>query len=169
MRFIQSKGKTMKIPIETVWLPRPATKYSGCFPLHFEKRIKDILGTYNYIHLFSGSANSGHTVDINPGCNPDTVCDAEHLPFPDNSFYGGFADPPYNERFADELYNCKYPCWSKWTKELVRVVSPGGKIGVMQNYVVPRLPCCKYESILVILLRIKQFPKIVTIQSKLIK
>lgn len=155
-----------KIPIKTIWLPRPASKYAGCYPLGFEKMIKDLLGTENYIHLFSGSAISGHTVDINPKCNPKTVANAEELPFEDNSFDGGFADPPYNERFAKELYNTPYPKWSKWTKELVRVVKDSGKIGIMQNYVVPRLPNCKYESIIVILLRIKQFPKIVTIQIK---
>ena len=156
----------MKIPIETIWLPRPATKYPGCYPLHFEKRIKEILGTENYIHVFSGSAKSGHTVDINPYVEPDTVANAEKLPFPDNSFDGGFADPPYDERFAKELYGMPYPKWSKWTKELVRVIKPDGKIGIMQNYIVPRLNNCQYERILIILLRIKQFPKIVTIQRK---
>jgi len=98
---------------------------------------------------------------------PDTLASAEDLPFEDNSFEGGFADPPYNKHFAKTLYNCSYPKWSKWTKELVRVVRPGGRIGIMQNYIVPRLVNCKYDSILVILLRIKQFPKIVTIQHKL--
>jgi len=156
-----------KIPIKTIWLPRPATKYSGCYPLHFEKTISGLLGTDNFIHVFSGSATVGHTVDINARCNPDTICNAEELPFPDNYFDGGFADPPYNERFAKGLYNCKYPKWSKWTKELVRVVKPKCKIGIMQNYVVPRLPECEYDNILVILLRIKQFPKIVTIQRKI--
>ena len=147
-------------------MPRPSSNYRGCFPLHFEKRIKELLGTENYIHVFSGSAKSGHTVDINSDCNPNTVADAECLPFPNNSFDGGFADPPYDKRFARELYGLPYPKWSKWTKELVRVVRPDGKIGIMQNYIVPRLISCRYESILVILLRIKQFPKIVTIQRK---
>lgn len=156
----------MKIPIETVWLPRPATKYKGCYPLHFEKHIAGLLDTEKYIHLFSGSATSGHTVDINPDCNPLTVATAEDLPFPDNSFDGGFADPPYDERFSRELYGLPYPKWNDWTKELVRVVKPGGKIGIMQNYIVPRLMGCEYNNLLVILLRIKQFPKIVTIQRK---
>ena len=36
----------------------------------------------------------------------------------------------------------------------------------MQNYIVPRLPECDMEEIIVVLLRIKQYPKIVTIQRK---
>ena len=155
-----------KIPIETIWLPRPSSKYSGCYPLHFEKRISNLLETDNFVHLFSGSCKSGHTVDIKKDLIPDTVANAESLPFSDNYFDGGFADPPYTEKFAKELYNCNYPCWSKWTNELVRVVKNDCKIGIMQNYIVPRLKNCKYESILVVLLRIKQFPKIVTVQRK---
>ncbi len=155
-----------KIEIETVWLPRPATKYSGCYPLHFERRIKKLLDTENYIHLFSGTAKTGHTVDIKPELKPKTIANCENLPFEDNYFEGGFADPPYNEKFAKELYNTKYPKWGNWTKELVRVVKSKGKIGIMQNYIVPRLPNCQYKKIYIILLRIKQFPKIVTIQQK---
>ena len=75
------------------------------------------------------------------------------------------ADPPYTEEFAKNLYNCDYPIWSKWTKELVRVVKPQGRIGIMQNYIVPRLPNCDMDEIIVILLRIKQYPKMVTVQK----
>jgi hypothetical protein len=48
----------------------------------------------------------------------------------------------------------------------VRIVRPGGRIAIMQNYIVPRLPDCVMEEIIVILLRIKQYPKIVTVQRK---
>jgi hypothetical protein len=36
----------------------------------------------------------------------------------------------------------------------------------MTNYPVPRLAGCEWEKIVIILLRIKQYPKIVTIQRK---
>ncbi|MFW9872428.1 MAG: hypothetical protein ACFFG0_04940 [Candidatus Thorarchaeota archaeon] len=157
----------MKLKTEVLYLPRPATKYPGCYPLHFEKHIKKYLQTNNYLHLFSGSATSGYTVDINPNCNPKTVANAEELPFEDNTFKGAFADPPYTPEFAKELYNCEYPKWSKWTRELVRVVKNGSRIGIMQNYIVPKLPQCKYIKIIIILLRIKQYPKIITLQEKL--
>lgn len=156
----------MKIKTEVLYLPRPSSFYPGSMPLHFEKKIPDILRTRNFVHLFSGMSKIGHTVDINPICKPKTLCNAETLPFPDNWFEGGFADPPYNKRFAKELYNCKYPKWSLWTKELVRVIKTGGRLAIMQNYIVPRLDKCKMEEIIIIIGRIKHFPKIVTVQVK---
>ena len=152
-----------------LYLPRPSSKYPGCFPLHFEKKIGEILETNNFVHFFSGLSRMGFTIDINKEVNPDLVENVESLSIESNSFDGGFADPPYNEKFAEELYQCKYPRWSLWTKELVRVVRPNGRIGIMQNYIVPQLIGCKMEEIIVILTRIKQFPKIVTIQRKILE
>jgi len=148
------------------YLPRPATKYPGCYPLHFERRISEFLKTENYIHLFSGKSTTGIRIDINKDTKPDVIADVHNLPFADESFDGAMADPPYTEEFAERLYNTEYPQWGKWTKEMVRVTKSGGKIGVMQNYIVPRLMKCAYEEIIVILLRIKQYPKIVTVQTK---
>jgi len=150
-----------------IYLPRPASKYPGCYPLHFEKRISEILRTNNYIHLFSGMTNTGIRIDLNKNVLPNTIADVHDLPFANESFDGAMADPPYTREFARDLYDCDYPRWNKWTKEMVRVVRKGGRIAIMQNYIVPRLPGCKYEEIITILLRIKQYPKIVTIQSKI--
>ena len=156
-----------KIPIEVLYLPRPANNYAGCYPLHFEKHLPRLLETDNYVHFFGGKATTGYRIDIKPELNPDLVADVQtRLPFPDNYFSGGKADPPYNEEFAKDLYNCDYPQWSKWTHELVRIVKPGGLIGIMNNYPVPRLKGCQWEKIVILLLRIKQFPKVITIQRK---
>lgn len=158
---------TIKL-LNPVWLPRPATKYSGCYPLGFEKYIPELIKTSNFIHFFGGKAKTGFRVDINENVDPDLLANVENLSGIENeSFDGGFADPPYNKQFAEDLYHCLYPKWSLWTKELVRVVKKGGYIGIMQNYIVPKLPQCKYISVFPILLRIKQFPKIVTIQRKI--
>lgn len=156
------------MPLKTslLYLPRPASSYPGCYPLHFERRLPEILETDNYVHLFSGEAESGLRVDLKEETRPDVVADVHYLPFADGVFGGGMADPPYNERFAEELYETEYPRWGTWTKEMVRVIAPGGRIGVMQNYIVPRLGGCKMEELVVILLRIKQFPKVVTVQRK---
>jgi len=103
-------------------------------------------------------------------CNWFSVIDDVHnLPFEDDTFEGGAADPPYTEEFAKKLYNTEYPTWIKWTKEIVRVVKPGGKIAIMHNYIVPKLSGCDYTEIFVALNRIKQYPKIVTIQTKRLK
>lgn len=158
-----------KIPIEVMYLPRPASNYPGGYPLGFEKHLERLLGTKNYVHFFSGNTKTGFRID-NKGTNgPDLVADVQDLHglIPDNEFDGGMADPIYNEDFAKNLYHCPYPKWSLWTHELVRVVKPGGLIGIMQNYPVPQLINCEWVKLVVIIQRIKQFPKIVTIQRKL--
>ena len=156
----------MSLKLTTWYLPRPATKYPGCYPLHFERRLPVILETTNYVHFFSGRSISGYRVDCNPDVNPDLIANVENTGLPDDYFDAGMADPPYTKEFAEKLYGTKYPIWGDWTKELVRIVKPGGRIAIMQNYIVPRLPGCTMEEIIIILLRIKQYPKIVTIQRK---
>lgn len=156
------------MPLKTsiLYLPRPAAKYSGCYPMHFERRLPKILETTNYVHFFAGMSVSGYRIDMKPEVKPDMVANVECLDLPDNYFNGGMADPPYTPEFAEKLYNTPYPSWKKWTKEFVRVVKPGSRVAIMQNYIVPRLPGCTMEEIIVILLRIKQYPKIVTVQRK---
>lgn len=154
----------MTLKTDLMYLPRPAAKYPGCYPMHFEKRLSEILDTDNYIHLFSGMATSGTRIDINGETLPEVIADVHNLPFADNCFDGGMADPPYTKEFAENLYGTEYPRWGVWTKELARVVRPGGRVGVMQNYITPRISGCELEEIIVILLRIKQYPKVVTVQ-----
>lgn len=157
-----------KLKIHTIYLPRPAAKYPGCYPLHFERKLPEILKTTDYVQLFAGMARTGFRIDIKPELKPDLVADVHDLSvIEDNYFNGGIADPPYTEDFAQRLYGTDYPQWSVWTKEFVRIIKPGGRIAVMQNYIVPRLPGCEMKEIIVILLRIKQYPKVVTIQEKL--
>jgi hypothetical protein len=158
--------EAMTLKTSILYLPRPAAKYSGCYPMHFEKRLPQILETTNFVHFFAGMSVSGYRIDCNPIVNPDMVANVEQIELPDCSFDAGMADPPYTAEFAKNLYNTEYPSFSKWTKELVRLVKPGGRIAIMQNYIVPRLPNCAMEEIIVILLRIKQYPKIVTVQRK---
>lgn len=164
--YRMTKSNKRKTELELMYLPRPASDYRGSYPLHFEKHIKRLLGTENYIHVFSGKATTGLRVDLKFEINPDVVASAEYLPFRDEVFDGGTADRPYDERFSRELYNTPYPQWSKWTKELVRVCKKGSKIAIMQNYPVPRITKCKWLKLVVIILRIKQFCKIVTIQER---
>ena len=160
----------MTIQKEVWYLPRPASSYKGSYPLHFERHIKELLGTENYIHFFSGNAKTGFRIDINKDTNPDLVADVQNLygfvGLEDEKFEGGFADPPYSPEFAEKLYNTAYPNYNKWSKELVRLVKKGGRIGIMHNYIVPKPKGCTYEKVVVILLRIKQYPKVVTIFKK---
>ena len=160
-----------KIPLEICWLPRPATKYPGCYPLGFEQMLPTILQTTNYVHLFSGKAKTGYRIDIKSELQPDLVANIENLNMiNDATFDGAMADPPYKKDgggdFSMELYKVPYPKWSIWTKEMVRIVKPGSLIAVMENYILPRITDCDYVKILCILTRVKQYPKIVTIQRR---
>jgi hypothetical protein len=135
--------------------------------LHFEKRLPEILETDNFVHFFAGESKLGFRIDVKSEVNPDLISDVHSVALPDESFEGGMADPPYTKEFAEKLYGTEYPKWSVWTNELVRLVKSGGRIGIMHNYIVPRLSGCNMEEIIVILLRIKQYPKVVTIQRKI--
>lgn len=86
-----------------LYLPRPASKYPGCYPLHFEKHLPDILETDNFIHLFSGSANLGFRVDIKSELSPDLVSDVHSMPLKNNSFDGGMPTP-HIQRILQLLY-----------------------------------------------------------------
>lgn len=148
-----------------LWLPRPNAKYHGCYSVGFEKYLPEWLGTDNYAQLFAGMCKTGFRIDVNPQVKPDLLADVENLELsiPDEHFEATMADPPYNEDFAKRLYNCKYPKWSKWTREMVRITKIGGRIGIMQNYIVPAPKGCVFEDVYCVYGRIKQFPKIVTV------
>ncbi len=162
----KTRSTKCRLEREIMYLPRPSSKYKGSYPKYFEKHIKRLLETENYIHLFSGSAQTGLRVDINFNSKPDVVADCHNLPFKDNSFNGGFADPPYNAKFSDKLYDTQQVHFYKWTKELSRVVKPSCKIGIMHVVVLPKIFNCKYIKIVAILLRIWQITKIVIIYQK---
>ena len=159
-----------KVKLSVHWLPRPASKYHGSYPLGFENLIVDKLGTKNIIHFFCGSSKLGYCIDINPKVKPDLVANVENLKqIHDNTFEAGLADPPYTKKFARDLYNCEYPQWSKWVNELVRITKPGGLIAIMHNYPQPRPKNTKYVEVISILCRIKQYTKVVSIFRKISK
>jgi hypothetical protein len=123
-------------------LPRPnKSKYIGSFPLHFEKKLLRELNldpnTAKILHPFGGMAEFGIRCDINPAVNPDVVCDAHKLPFPDNTFDLVVLDPPYNEDYAERLYDTKKYGKLKfktYTAEAVRVCKEGAFV-VMYHYI----------------------------------
>lgn len=149
------------------YLPRPASKYRGAFPLHFAKWFTKLVGSSDFINLFSGPSEFGSIkVDMKAENKPDIVADVHNLPFRSESFANSFADPPYNDNFAKELYNTPPLKSIQWINEMVRITRKGGLVCIMQNYPMAKPKHCKYESIIVILQRIKQYCKVVTMFRK---
>jgi len=117
---------------------RPTAKYYGAFPHSFWPRAKAILKPEQgqMLHWFSGTVPSEPgivTVDGNPLVNPDVVCVGTTLPFPDEYFDAAFADPPYSVEDA-KRYGLKYPPAKAVLRELARVTKPGGKIGLLHEF-----------------------------------
>jgi 16S rRNA G966 N2-methylase RsmD len=128
----------MKIDNYAWVLPRPSrSKYVGSFPLHFERKLLNLLEidptTHKILHTFGGKAEFGWRCDINPDVKPDVVCDAHYLPFHNNEFDLVILDPPYNEEFAKQLYNTGKLRFKQYTSEAVRVCKNGGFV-VMYHY-----------------------------------
>tara|TARA_R100000049_G_C1931048_1_gene75023 strand:- start:246 stop:1208 length:963 start_codon:yes stop_codon:yes gene_type:complete len=154
-------------------LPRPANDYHGCYPMGFEKWLPKILEIQhptkeNLLHVFAGKSVSGLRVDQNPDVKPDLVADIQDLSaLEDESFECAMADPPYSKEFAKELYSCELAKWETWTREVVKKVKVNGLIGVMHNWsMTPRLHNCEYAHVYVILTRMKQYVKTVSVFRK---
>lgn len=87
------------------------------------------------LHVCSGALaeGAGVRVDIRSCVGPDVVADGRRLPFADNSFPGALLDPPYSKQYAEDLYSTGYPTPASLLREAVRVVRPGGLIGLLHQ------------------------------------
>ncbi len=115
---------------------RPMEKYYGAFPKSFWKRAKQILGTRNLLHWFSGTVGKEEgvtTVDGNKEVEADYCVEGIELPFKDEYFNSSFADPPYSAEDA-KRYGFKYPPARSVLRELSRVTKSGGLIGLLHEF-----------------------------------
>ncbi len=134
--------------IETLaWvLPRPRqSKYKGGFPLHFEKKLYELLGIEatkeTVLHPFGGHAEYGFRLDINPETNPDYIGDAHDMDiFSDSCWDCVVCDPPYNDEYSESLYKTGKLKWGRWTSEAVRVLKPNGYLVIYHYLATPTIP-----------------------------
>lgn len=129
----------------TAWfLPRPKPDcYKGGMPLYAEKwhlqLARDILGKQDaeILNLFCGMNSEGFRVDIRPIVNPDLLCDAhelsQHL---DRQFDIIFADPPYSNKEAKEIYGTPSLKYKVWTAEATKLLRPGGLLVIYHKHLV---------------------------------
>ncbi len=125
-------------------LPRPnKSKYIGSFPLHFERKLLNLLGLnereHKILHPFGGKAEFGTRVDIKPEVEPDYVGDAHLLPFTDNIYDLVILDPPYSEEYSRRLYGTGKLKFKTYTSEAVRVCREGGYVVMYHYLATPRI------------------------------
>lgn len=117
----------------------------GAYPVGFERHIlrQQLLGPVSagdVLHVCSGGVSARWTVDIRHEVKPRIVASAAALPFRAGSFRAVLIDPPYNEAYAKQLYRVKgLPTLKAMLDEAVRVLVPGGRVGIL-HFVVPMRP-----------------------------
>lgn len=114
----------------------------GGFPVGFLEFAHRTLGCDQpdqVLHVCSGSVRAPFTVDVRTSVRPAVRALAQALPFLDESFRWVIADPPYSRAWAKALYGItvrKYPTPGAIVGEALRVLRPGGRLGLL-HYMVP--------------------------------
>lgn len=153
-------------------LPRPRKdKYPGGFPLHFERRLIDLLVSLGaprdmkILHPFGGKAEHGIRVDINSEVKPNVIADAHSLPFRNECFDVVILDPPYSDEHSKNLYNTGRLHFRKYINEAVRVLKVNGFLVIYHVY---SQPCggCRLRIRLLVETRVNHLARIVHIRQK---
>lgn len=128
-------------------LPRPKPDhYKGGMPLYAEKwclqLARDLLGKQNatILNLFCGMNTEGVRVDIKAEVHPDILADAHFVSnvFPEGTRFDIiFADPPYSDDEAKEIYGTPKLKYKVWTSECTKLLSDGGLLIVYHKYLMP--------------------------------
>jgi hypothetical protein len=81
------------------------------------------------LHVCCGKSPLGDVrADLDPANNPDVICDANKLPFADQSFESVLCDPPYNGKF-------------QWNHDLLSELSRvANKRIIFQHWFIPADP-----------------------------
>src|SRR4030095_8230525 len=113
---------------------------NGSYPYKYLEMLDRLFGKAKHtIEVCSGNMvgdNNTTTVDFH-NTGADVICDAQTLKYlATNSFDRWRAAPPYNERTANEMYDCEMPSLSKLLRAGARVVKPNSLMFLLcsQNY-----------------------------------
>jgi hypothetical protein len=159
-----------RIPTETWVLPRPRPDaYPGGFPLHFERRLWEVLGQpVKVLHPFGGLAEIGDSVDLNASTAPTWVGDAHDLHWiADETYDLVVLDPPYSADESHLLYGTPPPRWSTYTREAVRVCRTGGHVAVYLDKQPARPAGTRLVYRIVVLTRTWHRPRVCFVFEKL--
>jgi hypothetical protein len=160
----------VSVPTDCWVLPRPRPDaYVGSFPLHFEKRLWQVMGRpAKVLHPFGGLAEIGDSVDLNESTTPTWVGDAHDLHFiEDESYDLVILDPPYSDEEAEWLYGTPRLRPGKFTAEAVRVCKTGGHVAVYHRVQPKRPPGTRLIRRIVVLTRTGHAPRLCFVFEKL--
>lgn len=121
-----------------IWCLGPGSGYPGAFPNGLVRRVLRRFNDNPKLMLFSGSFHEPDwvTVDVNPAVKPTCIMNAEKLSAIWTDYFGiVFADPPYSEIEAQELYGLPYFNIVKVINEMARVTRPGGFMVLLHRLV----------------------------------
>jgi hypothetical protein len=126
------------------FLPRPKPDcYKGGMPLYAERwclqLARDILDKQDasILNIFCGMNSEGFRVDIRPIVNPDLLCDIHELSRRlDRKFDIIFADPPYSNQEARDIYGTPNLKYKVWTGEATKCLNVGGLLVIYHKHLV---------------------------------
>ncbi len=137
----ETQGKNL------AWLlPRPKPdRYKGGMPLYAEKWLLVLARELIHkpdaaiLNVFCGMNSEGFRVDIKDEVHPDICCDVHELSKHLNGQHFDiiFADPPYSNKEASELYGTPPLRYKKWASECDRVLNPGGLFIIYHKLLMP--------------------------------
>jgi hypothetical protein len=88
------------------------------------------------LHMFAGSCEWGTSTDLRAETGADIVAPFDAIPVADESFRHVLADPPYADHWANQ-WHAELPKPKHILREAVRLVKPGGLIGILHIIVIP--------------------------------
>lgn len=129
--------------------PPPSTgqrqQYPGRFKHNLENFYPEFLSA-NTLHMFSGSTDWGVTTDFRAETGADIVAPFDNIPRPAGSFDNVLADPPYADHYQNEWHG-DLPKPKHILREAVRLVKPGGLIGILHIIIIPAYQIYNVERV----------------------
>src|SRR5262245_60165370 len=110
-------------------------RYPGRFLANVRRTYPELLGS-GTLQMFSGSSGFGVTTDLREETGADIIAPFDAIPCPDASFDNVLADPPYADHWQGQWHG-DLPKPKHILREAVRLVRPGGLIGILHIIVIP--------------------------------